>query len=459
MGNASGFGSLGVMSPASAASGPPSPPFASTSAVNGLSVDPTSGKIVLGNDLGGVTAVLLSNREIPTGGFNTFFTGVGNVVIGTNLNAGQRLQIAQSLTGAQTTGAVGITATWNTAGVPTLIAAVVTNTASGLGSLLMDIRTTAGVRFRNFSDGHVQWGDPVATQAMTWSPISIAAGGGSGSGGQSTSFQILARYGQNNGTTQLNSISINDFITASGGTSPLVGINLQQTYNMPAGFTGLVRGIYFNPQVLQTPATGIVAWENVVGDMNFGTTSGNVNSGPVASPTAFINNANHAVLLGDVSAVANKTFFQLDDAGTKSVMIYATGGLTIRDVTGTAHGNIAYNAGASGLAILNSAVGGVTIGNAVEGDIFAIAAGGQTSMNGGGGNNYFAGDGTTAAILVQLGDLGAKHNSTTLKVVDARKSVNILTMQTFASNALALAGGLIVGDLYKNAAGVVSIVF
>lgn len=50
--------------------GMPGPPFDPTSANNGLSVDPISGKIVLGNDQGdvGQPALLLSNREIPSGG-------------------------------------------------------------------------------------------------------------------------------------------------------------------------------------------------------------------------------------------------------------------------------------------------------------------------------------------------------------------------------------------------------
>lgn len=50
--------------------GPPGPPFLLTSADNGLSVDPVSGRIVLGNDVGLLTAVLLSNRDLPMSGFN-----------------------------------------------------------------------------------------------------------------------------------------------------------------------------------------------------------------------------------------------------------------------------------------------------------------------------------------------------------------------------------------------------
>jgi hypothetical protein len=49
---------------------PAGPPFSPTSAANGLSVDPVTKKIVLGNDTGGTLATLLSNREIPLLGFS-----------------------------------------------------------------------------------------------------------------------------------------------------------------------------------------------------------------------------------------------------------------------------------------------------------------------------------------------------------------------------------------------------
>jgi len=56
---------------------PSGAPFPANSADNGLSVDPVTGRIVLGNDAGGTLAALLSNREIPLDGF-TFTWGQGN---------------------------------------------------------------------------------------------------------------------------------------------------------------------------------------------------------------------------------------------------------------------------------------------------------------------------------------------------------------------------------------------
>jgi len=55
---------------------PPGPPFVATSADNGLSIDPVSGRIVIGQAVGAVgdPGQLLSNREIPLKGF-TFSLG------------------------------------------------------------------------------------------------------------------------------------------------------------------------------------------------------------------------------------------------------------------------------------------------------------------------------------------------------------------------------------------------
>jgi hypothetical protein len=57
-------------------SAPPFPPFPAGAANNGLSVDPVTGLIVLGNNTGGALATLLSNRDIPLNGKVLNFTGL-----------------------------------------------------------------------------------------------------------------------------------------------------------------------------------------------------------------------------------------------------------------------------------------------------------------------------------------------------------------------------------------------
>jgi hypothetical protein len=78
---------------------PSGPPFVATSANNGLSVDPVTGRIVLGNNVGGVLATLLSAREIPFNSFALSFTGTPTLNIGTTANlAGSMLKIERGAT-------------------------------------------------------------------------------------------------------------------------------------------------------------------------------------------------------------------------------------------------------------------------------------------------------------------------------------------------------------------------
>lgn len=67
-----GQGNISINQKKEPAPGPPGPPFLLTSADNGLSVDPVTGRIVLGQAVGAVgnPAQFLSSREIPMAGFD-----------------------------------------------------------------------------------------------------------------------------------------------------------------------------------------------------------------------------------------------------------------------------------------------------------------------------------------------------------------------------------------------------
>jgi len=69
-----------------------SPPFASTAAINGVSIKPVTGEVVLGNDVGAILATLISNREIPMATFllRLLFPTIGQSITfqnDTNLDA------------------------------------------------------------------------------------------------------------------------------------------------------------------------------------------------------------------------------------------------------------------------------------------------------------------------------------------------------------------------------------
>lgn len=84
-----GIGSGGYIPLGGSGGGSPAPPFDPNSADNGLSVDPISGRIVLGNDAGDSLATLLSNREIPLNGFDVAFTkAIGTTFFSGGVNSG-----------------------------------------------------------------------------------------------------------------------------------------------------------------------------------------------------------------------------------------------------------------------------------------------------------------------------------------------------------------------------------
>lgn len=60
-------------------------------------------------------------------------------------------------------------------------------------------------------------------------------------------------------------------------------------------------------------------------------------------------------------------------------------------------------------------------------------------------------------IGTDVNDMDVTKNFTIQSLLDLLSSA-VLTLPTYASNAAALAGGLVVGQLYKSSAGVVSIV-
>jgi hypothetical protein len=68
----------------------------------------------------------------------------------------------QSLTGSQATSLIDASATWNTTGIPTLIKANVTDTASSSSSLLMDLQVGGASRFNVTKAGRLSLGSSLA---------------------------------------------------------------------------------------------------------------------------------------------------------------------------------------------------------------------------------------------------------------------------------------------------------
>lgn len=188
---------------------------------------------------------------------------------------GNTTTISKNNTGVDATSHLVINGTWNTTGAPTLISANITNTASA-GAILLDLRANNTGRFRVFASGAMT----VASNSTYFqtNPISVAAGGNSGSAGQSTCVGILNTYAQATGAVQQNALGIQDTVSATGGSSDSVAVYVSTSVNQTGTATGNVRGFYYQPNISAILGRNI-AWQNVTGDALFGTTSGDVSIG------------------------------------------------------------------------------------------------------------------------------------------------------------------------------------
>lgn len=75
----------------------------------------------------------------------------------------EAISITQSLTGANAQSALGLALTWNTSGTPTAIKLVVTDTASNVSSLFLDLRTAAASMFSVGKGGQGTFAGNLAT--------------------------------------------------------------------------------------------------------------------------------------------------------------------------------------------------------------------------------------------------------------------------------------------------------
>lgn len=97
---------------------------------------------------GGSPAGSTADIQFNNAGSFAADTGLFTYTAGTHLLTTPSLTVNTSLTGSSATKSVSITPTWNTTGVPTALFVNPSNTASGAGSLLMDLQLTNSSKFK-----------------------------------------------------------------------------------------------------------------------------------------------------------------------------------------------------------------------------------------------------------------------------------------------------------------------
>jgi len=73
-----------------------------------------------------------------------------------------------------------------------------------------------------------------------------------------------------------NNLTLHSLASGSSGGIPTYGIHINRTYNFTGTNTAQIWGVYYNPTITSLVGNQHRAWENVTGDVIFGSTSGNV---------------------------------------------------------------------------------------------------------------------------------------------------------------------------------------
>lgn len=163
-----------------------------------------------------------------------------------------------------------INTTWNTTGVPTLIRANVTNTASTGVGLLIDLRLNNSTLFSLDRFGQINN-----------SIITTAVGGVSAPtiSGLNISGTEISTSGTGGG------VRVNRSLFTSTGTGVFNGFSFVGTINQTGDANGITRGLYINPTL--TSAADWRSIENTIGNNLLNSTSGNTYIGlPTNTGTA-----------------------------------------------------------------------------------------------------------------------------------------------------------------------------
>ncbi len=397
---------------------PPGPPFAINSADNGLSVDPVTRRIVLGNNTGGITATLLSDREIPLNGKTLLMSG-----------ANMQLHIADG--GA----------------FPDFFV------SDGAGNNIFQMVPSLGLAFIN------------ATDTVSLANLSLNGLGGnpsaqlgaSGVGGGS-SIQIFKNSVDANCNPFFN---VQNAVTA--------GQALKVNTATLEAFIGDVGGIANNTlltvddvnQIIIITATNGVSVNGVGLNVNGNLDVFDNGSGGFAMR---VNATTLSTQIGDVSSGGNGTLLAVDDAA--SLVKTSIGGLLVTQVTAS---GLQMMTAASALADTNLIYLGNT--NMTGGLIFGSTPNFNSPNGpfiGGRGVTYAAIANQRGLLFLAAGDpVGAIGVEGSIQMstqnigrfaIKYDGTINISNVQNFATNALALAGGLVIGDLYRTAGAVMIVI-
>jgi len=248
--------------------------------------------------------------------------------------------------------------------------------------------------------------------------------------------------------------------------TPTTTINDINTYNFISRYTlDLTNGVYNTSTT--TNASSIFGFAIIKGN------NGTISTQPIKNITSALSVVTSAIKLADYRAFNVNTL----DSSISGCTITSAYGLYISQLKGSTNFTITngygiYQAGTNDNNYFAGKLGIVTTlptGNFGIGDQSKLVETAGITLGGGYGVIEFIGSTFGAGYGIKLwqssdrtfsiaGRAGSTNFTNYFTVYDTGK-INISTISTYGSNALALAGGLVAGDIYKGATGILSIVY
>ena len=165
-----------------------------------------------------------------------------------------------SLTGSNNQPALDINGTWNTSTTPTLIKASVTNTASTVNSLLMDLQVNGSSQFSVRRGGTVTFNGPLYINSISNTMLNLMSFGANGN------ESVLSNLVNNSGTSgQKVFIDAAIGLKPTSGNSTLISFLSRPTINQTGGANGITRGLYINPTLTSAFDWRSIEWSNNTG--------------------------------------------------------------------------------------------------------------------------------------------------------------------------------------------------
>lgn len=152
---------------------------------------------------------------------------------------------------------------------------------------------------------------PIANQFTFGNIFSIL---GAGSSGNSNLITLGGNLNPTSGTFGVVNITGNP--TASSGTANMSAIQISSPLNFTGTYSGIFRGIFYNPTLTSLTGTTHRAIETVSGNVLFGTTSGNVGIRTTNPTVAFEIGSGGQSILGRSLNSSSSTFSIIHNEGT-----------------------------------------------------------------------------------------------------------------------------------------------